>query len=438
MDLRVCCFILMLLVNVHAAPRCLKSSRKYRSHPSGLNNRYIIYFEKGIVASSRKAQSHFDILLSYPNIRQRTPTATEIQLCNSGVTSISEEIVPMGGYILTCPSDNTLCMLVSDPEVREIVQDTPVYAVGKGKRKGKTTTTPPTCSSPFIEHYILSGNYWGLDRINQPNPIPLDNQFSVFGEGNGVDTYVIDTGIYSSHIEFAAGQIDTTAGYNFVDENNPPNDDHSHGTIVSGIVAGTNAGVCKKGTIIAFKVLRADGSGTSGDVIAAINKAIVMKGTRNRPSVINLSLGGPKFDKLDLAVKDAVDNGIFVSVAAGNDNRDASRASPAGEPSAFTVASVNSNDYLSSFSNYGRVVDCAGPGENIRSSSNKCNSCYGTYKGTSFAAPHVAGVAACFYSIYPTATVSQVENYLKSGAWTGKILGNLQKTPNRILRSNYC
>lgn len=92
--------------------------------------------------------------------------------------------------------------------------------------------------------------------------------------------------------------------------------------------------------------------------------------TRSCPNgtVVNMSLGGGFSSSTNTAAKAIVNAGIFLAVAAGNDNKDAANYSPASEPSACTVGATTSADARSSFSNYGSLVDIFAPGTNILSS----------------------------------------------------------------------
>merc|ERR1712223_340334 len=94
------------------------------------------------------------------------------------------------------------------------------------------------------------------------------------------------------------------------------------------------------------------------------------------------------------AVNAAVNAGVTVVVAAGNDNSDACGFSPAYVPNAITVGSTTSTDSRSSFSNYGSCVDIWAPGSSIVSASHTSDSGTTSLSGTSMACPHVSGGAA--------------------------------------------
>src|SRR5215204_813651 len=91
----------------------------------------------------------------------------------------------------------------------------------------------------------------------------------------------------------------------------------------------------------------------------------------------------------------------------------------------FQPRSVNNpDDFIASYSNYGSVVDLAAPGSRIWSTDNKGS--YTSLSGTSMAAPHVAGAAALYKSLHPTANPFQVDAFLKSTATKTPATGNPQ------------
>lgn len=127
--------------------------------------------------------------------------------------------------------------------------------------------------------------------------------------------YVIDTGVRTTHEDFAgrAGH-----GWDFVGNDRVASDPNGHGTHVAGTVAGTSYGVAKRARIVSVRVLDAAGGGTTARVIAGIDW--VTRHAR-KPAVANLSLGGPRNDRLDAAVRASIASGVTYTVAAGNDGR---------------------------------------------------------------------------------------------------------------------
>lgn len=109
--------------------------------------------------------------------------------------------------------------------------------------------------------------------------------------------------------------------------------------------------------------------------------------TRSCPAgaVANMSLGGGSSSSINSAAKAMINAGVFLAVAAGNDNQNAANSSPASEPTVCTVGATTNADARASYSNYGSVVDIFAPGTNILSTWNNGNtvSC-GLYIGHLF------------------------------------------------------
>ena len=150
--------------------------------------------------------------------------------------------------------------------------------------------------------------------------------------GDGVNVYVIDTGINIHHVEFEGrASWGTTIPLNDVDE-----DGNGHGTHCAGTIASRAYGVAKAAKVIAVKVLGSNGSGSMSDVVSGVLWAATdakqqdalaaaeykaTGKTKHKGSVANMSLGGGKSRALNDAVNRAVNGGLHFAVAAGNDNR---------------------------------------------------------------------------------------------------------------------
>ena len=138
-------------------------------------------------------------------------------------------------------------------------------------------------------------------------------------DGSGVKVAVIDTGVDFNHPDLLGWGPDgkVIGGYNFIQTNQLPMDKNGHGTKVAGIIAadGSISGIAPKAKILAYKVSE-DGEGVSSELISgAIEKAI-----EDEADIINISLGVNRTNsKIDSAVNYALEKGIFVVTAAGND-----------------------------------------------------------------------------------------------------------------------
>jgi cerevisin len=257
---------------------------------------------------------------------------------------------------------------------------------------------------------------WGLARISHRSKLTFGTfskyVYHTYG-GEGVDVYVVDTGINIKHEEFQGrASWGKTIPANDVDE-----DGHGHGTHCAGTIASRAYGVAKAANVIAVKVLGSNGSGTMSDVVSGVvwaaQQAVAKDAaaraefaatgkTKHKGSVANMSLGGGKSRALDDAVNKAVAAGLHFAVAAGNDNRDACDFSPAGAEKAVTVGASTLADERAYFSNHGSCVDVFAPGLNIKSTWTGGGNATNTISGTSMASPHTAGLLAYLLSIYPS------------------------------------
>ncbi|KAJ3123536.1 subtilisin-like serine protease [Nowakowskiella sp. JEL0407] len=271
---------------------------------------------------------------------------------------------------------------------------------------------------------------WGLRRIANRTGLSVNYTYPDPG-GEGIDVYVLDTGIKTNHTEFEGR---ATFLRDFTGEGD--DDLVGHGTHVSGSIGGVTFGVAKKVSIFGVKVLALYGGSTS-TAIAGINFVIGRVGALNKEmkSVINMSLGGGKSLSLNAAVESAVNAGIVVVVAAGNKAQDACLQSPASSTSALTVGASDRHDTIAGFSNFGTCVDLFGPGVSILSASINGNNTAVFLSGTSMATPHVAGVVALALASNPGRfqSVPDFNTYLTDMATFNVILGDLKGGPNLLL-----
>jgi len=158
-------------------------------------------------------------------------------------------------------------------------------------------------------------------------------------DGSGITISIIDTGIDLNHPDLD-GQI--IGGYDFVDNDEMPEDINGHGTQVAGIIAsnGNLKGIAPNSKILMYKVSEDGESVPSNLIIKAIEKSI-----EDGADIINISLGINQTNtKIDQAVNKAIKNNIFVVTAAGNFGPELSTiGSPGINPNAITVGATFNN-----------------------------------------------------------------------------------------------
>jgi subtilisin family serine protease len=216
------------------------------------------------------------------------------------------------------------------------------------------------------------------------------------------------------------GYVDDIYGYDFVNRDSDPIDDHGHGSHCSGIIAaqGNNgldiSGVCWDGRIMGLKFMNEYGSGPTSGAMEAIYYAV-----EEGADVISNSWGGGDYSEaMAEAINYAHSQGVIMVAAAGNDNTDEAFY-PSSHEYMISVAATDSNDQKATFSNYGDLVDLAAPGVDIlslRAAGTSRGTVYDGYttilSGTSMACPHVAGACALLLAVNPTLSCTDVYEIL--------------------------
>jgi subtilisin family serine protease len=293
---------------------------------------------------------------------------------------------------------------------------------------------------------------WGLHNDGSfslsPSTVDADvdmiEAWEISTGSSNVIMAVIDSGIRMSHPEFSGrfhlnnaeilngldtdnnGYIDDLKGWDFVNNDNDPTDDHGHGTNVTGIAManGNNtigyAGVDWNCKLLPLKVLNNNNSGFTSNFIASIYYAI----NRN-VDLISISIGGTGFSSAYQNVIDqAYSLNIPVIACMMNFNNNVAYY-PAAFTNTIAVGSTNPNDTrtnpffwsTTSGSNYGSHIDVVAPGNFMYGLSYTSDTSYGSYwGGTSQATPLVAGIVSLMLSIKPNLTVDEIRTILSTTA----------------------
>ncbi|KAF3319389.1 hypothetical protein TWF173_000019 [Orbilia oligospora] len=254
--------------------------------------------------------------------------------------------------------------------------------------------------------WIQQGNApWNLQRLSCEHKIDVKGRLATdlkynyrFDEvaGNGVDVYVVDSGINVDHVEFQGRARMMFSYFGKV------NDDVGHGTHCAGTIAALHYGVAKNVNIWGIKV--GDSSGVNGEaIVAGIDAAITRHNQRkSQPgfmgSVISMSVGTAPPQQSDFMIlQKAVQAGMHVSVAAMNSATDACNFSPGAFSQQIPIINVGAagiDDTRAPFSNFGKCVDIYAPGVSIVSTFNNDATGIASLDGTSMACPAVTGIIA--------------------------------------------
>jgi subtilisin family serine protease/DNA-binding beta-propeller fold protein YncE len=302
---------------------------------------------------------------------------------------------------------------------------------------------------------------WGLRNTGQTGGTPgadidVERAWDATTGSRAVVVGVIDTGIDCGHPDLAAniwtnsgevpgngidddgnGYIDDVRGWDFVNDDNDPTDDHGHGTHVAGTIGavGDNAvgvaGINWEVSLIPLKFLASNGMGSTADAVAALDYATLMGA-----DVTNNSWGGGSFSQalLDAILSAAAADSLFVA-SAGNDGTDNDFVphypSSYEAPNVVAVASTDDDDNKAISSNFGAsTVDLGAPGVGILST--LPGGSYGFRSGTSMAAPHVTGVAALIRSIVPGFRVDTLKRAILDFAEPIPALAGITATGGRL------
>ena len=264
-------------------------------------------------------------------------------------------------------------------------------------------------SVPNDPYFAYQWNFQ-KDKLNLP-------EIHGISTGKGAVVAVIDSGVaYENYLNYRqAPDLSGTrfvSGYDFIENDNHPNDDNGHGTHVTGTIAqSTNnssgvAGLAPDASIMPVKVLDKNGGGNYFAVAEGIRWA-----ADNGANIINLSLGGQVSSKtLESAVKYATEQRVLIVAASGNDGNRTISFPAAYNNYVLSVGAVDRLNRVTTYSNNGQGLDLVAYGGDLQSDTNRdgykdgilqqtfsgspTNFGYFFFQGTSMATPHVAASAA--------------------------------------------
>jgi subtilisin family serine protease len=286
----------------------------------------------------------------------------------------------------------------------------------------ETPATGTTILTPNDPHFV-AGNQYSLDLIN------VRKAWAATVGDPTVTVALIDTGIDYTNPELA-DHIHPAGRTFFL--NGEPRDEDGHGTLTAGIIAATAhnnmgiAGIAPNVQVLPIKVspgyvqtINTQRNDLLADDTAAVTynfqepiryAADAAWGTK----VININFATSIEDPNEgAAIYDVMNQGVLVVAAAGNSGKDVPLY-PAAYDCVLGVGAVNSNAQRAGFSTYGLGVDVVAPGVSVMSTT--LHEEYAYVHGTSFASPHVSGVAALIYSARPDLSAWDVREIIMRSA----------------------
>lgn len=238
----------------------------------------------------------------------------------------------------------------------------------------------PLINATEVHEFVINNNITGLD----------------------LGVCILDSGVNYTHESFDGRCFgpgcEIRDGYDFINTDSDPYDDHGHGTHVTGIVDA----VAPNTTLIHIKVLNSAGSGTESGITNGIDWCVSNRSTYNI-TAISMSIGSDSvyssycdstFTLLTTAINNAIRDNITVFAASGNDGSTTGITSPGCIENATAVGATDKSNNIASYTNRNILLDILAPGSDISSISWVGNNNYETQSGTSMSTPHASGASA--------------------------------------------
>lgn len=306
-------------------------------------------------------------------------------------------------YLIAGPSNCYTLFFATSAEAEKAVEELPSR---EGIRYAELDAPVEACGEETSVFHS-----WGAERMSF-GPYLLYTERCCTGSAT---VAVIDSGVFLHSLY--ADRV-PESGYDYVEaDNDATNDLYGHGTNVAGIVADCTNGFPVY--LYPIRVLDASGDGKISNVVNAIREA-----TEKGADIINLSLVSSKISEaMDEAIVDAIDAGVIVVAAAGNNSTETVQLSPAHltYPGILVIGAAKSDGSIASYSNYGESVDLFAYGTNISCCSH--DGSYVTATGTSIAAPHITALSALIVLSHQEISPADVEMRINNSAAMQEAIG---------------
>lgn len=301
-------------------------------------------------------------------------------------------------------ADSTEAMLNDLTGNPSVMVAEPNYEVSLPENYQMSISFPDDNAPPLLEGVEPSSFY------DQPATYAIGvDEAQTISTGSGITVAVIDNGVDFAHPLLAPRLL--TTGFDFIDDDNNPGYEEgtvtSHGTFVSGLIVRVAPDV----KLLPIRAFDGDGFGNSFAIAKAIHYAV-----DHGADIINMSFG--MFDSCEViaqACKTAATSGLSLVAACGN-NSTSQPTYPAAYKDVIAVSGIGPDDLHADFSNFGGYIDICAPAIDLYSCLAGAEYDWGTWSGTSFAAPLVSAACALTLAVNPSVDAPAMEYHIRETA----------------------
>jgi subtilisin family serine protease len=408
---------------------------------------YVVHFKPGTPRSTQ--QAHVAWMYKHTQMHHDGKVRQGVKRVYAGKSAAYSAVLPahLARAVRSRPEVHRVEAVqasLSRPTAVYHRQRTPAMRPRIAKLAQRIQVTAKTVQSKQSGLEFLPSRGWNAARVSHQRytsgyspGIYVRSKF----QGQGVHVYVLDSGV-ASLADFPQGSL--YIGKNFV-RGTTNADVSGHGTMVAALISSKSHGLAPQSVVTSVKVTNDANIITSDDLIAAVEYVIEQPGENNM-KIISLSQYFPWNYSVNQIMQTALDKGVHVVVAAGNDGHDACSYSPGAMSAKSAVITVGSIDGRNSVpirgrdtnlegSNIGSCVSIFAPGSRVPTLANRAlppNTNYFGY-GTSVATPQVAAMAAVTLSELGAMSPEALKKILLERAVKGQIYGNLGGSKGGIL-----